>query len=174
MKRAMKGEFDLFGKAETLLSSLDKISDGAIKDENYFAEKKRYVSNFKKAILLCITGASKQFDKQLINEQEVLNNIADMMMETYVSESLMLRINKLETMKGNMSVYRDILDVNIFDTAEVIRKSAYEAVYSFASPEKAPGLIKAIDELSRVKGINVKDARRRIADKLIEDNSYKF
>jgi len=96
------------------------------------------------------------------------------MMETYVSESLMLRINKLETMKGNVGVYRDILDVNIFDTAEVIRKSGYEAVYSFTSPEKAPALIKAIDELSRVKGINVKDARRRIADKLIEDNLYKF
>ena len=174
MKRAMKGEFDLFGKAETLFSNLDKINDGAVDGENYFAEKTRYISNFKKAILLCINGASKQFDKQLINEQEVLNNIADMMMETYVSESLMLRINKLETMKGNVAVYRDILDVNIFETAEVIRKSSYEAVYSFASPEKAPALIKAIDELSRVKGINVKDGRRRIADKLIEDNSYKF
>ena len=30
MKRAMKGEFDLFGKAETLFSTLDKITDGAV------------------------------------------------------------------------------------------------------------------------------------------------
>jgi alkylation response protein AidB-like acyl-CoA dehydrogenase len=174
MKRAMKGEFDLFGKAETLFNTLDKITDGTSEGENYFTEKKRYAGNFKKAILLCIHGASKQFDKQLIHEQEVLNNIADMMMETYVSESLMLRINKLETIKGSIQVYRDILDVNIYDTAEVVRKSAYDAINSFAAPEKAPVLLKAIDTLTTVKGINVKDARRRIAGKLIEDNSYKF
>jgi alkylation response protein AidB-like acyl-CoA dehydrogenase len=174
MKRAMKGEFDLFGKAETLFSNLDKITDGSVADENYFAEKARYTGNFKKAILLCIQGAMKQFDKKLIHEQEVLNNIADMMMETYVSESLMLRVSKLESLKGNAAVYRDILDVNIYDTAEIVRKSGYEAVYSFTLPENTTSLIKAIDALTRVKGINVKDARRRIADKLIEDNSYKF
>jgi hypothetical protein len=67
-----------------------------------------------------------------------------------------------------------MLDVNIFDTSQKVRKFAYEAIYSFASPEVAPGLIKATDSLVRVAGVNVKDARRRIADKLIEDNVYKF
>jgi hypothetical protein len=77
-------------------------------------------------------------------------------------------------MKGNVPVYRDILDVNVYDTADIVRKSAYDAVYSFASPGKAPALLKAIDNLTKVKGTNVKDARRRIAGKLIEDNAYKF
>jgi|WetSurMetagenome_2_1015567.scaffolds.fasta_scaffold00014_10 alkylation response protein AidB-like acyl-CoA dehydrogenase len=174
MKRAMKGEFDLFGKAEALNASLDQITDGAAAGEDYFAEKSRYVSNFKNAILICINGAVKQFDKQLINEQEVLNNISEMMMETYASESLMLRTQKLESLKGSSAVYRDILDVNIYDTAEIVRKSACDALYSFASPENAPALLKAIDALTKVKGVNVKNARRRIADKLIEDNSYNF
>jgi alkylation response protein AidB-like acyl-CoA dehydrogenase len=174
MKRAMKGEFDLFGKAETLFNSLDKISDGEMPGESYFKEKSRYVSNFKKVILICIHGAVKKFDKNLINEQEVLNNISDMMMETYVTESLFLRVSKMEMLKGNISMYKDILDVNLFDTAAHVRKSAYEAVYSFAPDETARVIIKAVDILTRVRGINVKNARRGIADKLIEDNSYKF
>jgi alkylation response protein AidB-like acyl-CoA dehydrogenase len=174
MKRAMKGEFDLFGKAETLFNDLDKITGGESSGESYFSEKARYISNFKKIIMICIHGAVKHFEKTLINEQEVLNNIADMMMETYVSESLSLRVNKLESLKGNKPVYRDILEVNIYDTAEIVRKSAYDAIYSFASAEEAPALIKAADILTFVKGINVKDARRRIADKLIEDNRYNF
>jgi alkylation response protein AidB-like acyl-CoA dehydrogenase len=174
MKRAMKGEFDLFGEAEKLYSGLDNITDGKTTGENYYQEKIRYIKNFKKVILICIHGATKRFGKNLIYEQEVLNNIAEMMMETYVSESLALRVRKMESLKGNVSLYKDILDVNIFDTAGIVRKSAREAIGSFSSPESCPILILAIENLSRVECLNVKDARRRIADKLIEDNSYKF
>jgi len=174
MKRAMKGEFDLFGNAEVLFNNLGNLTDGEVVGETYFEEKSRYTGNFKKVILLCVHGASKRFEKTLINEQEVLNNIAEMMMETYISESLALRVNKLESMKGSAEVYRDILDVNIYDTAGIVRKSGYDAVYSFAAPEIVPSLIRAIDSLTRVKGVNVKEARRRIADKLIGDNCYKF
>ncbi len=174
MKRAMKGEFDLFGKAETLFTGLEKITYDENPGETYFTEKQRYISNYKKTILICIHGAVKQFEKSLINEQEVLNNIANMMMETYVSESLALRVAKMEMLNGEKSFYRDILDVNVYDTAEIIRKSAYDTIYSFAAPTIAPALIKAINTLTKVKGINVKDARRRIADKLIKDNVYRF
>jgi alkylation response protein AidB-like acyl-CoA dehydrogenase len=174
MKRAMKGEFDLFGDAEKLFNDLDSITDGRKDNESYFQKKSRYLRNFKKAILLCMHGAVKQFEKSLLNEQEVMNNIAEMMMETYVSESLALRIEKLEGLKGSAQVYRDILDVNIYETAQIVRKSATDAIYSFASPELSSRLVNAIESLSRVEGLNAKDARRRIADKLTEDNIYKF
>jgi alkylation response protein AidB-like acyl-CoA dehydrogenase len=174
MKRAMKGEFDLFGEAEKLYSGLDSINDGKVAGESYSDEKLRHIKNFKKIILLCIHGASKSFGKGLINEQEVLNNIAEMMMETYVTESLALRVEKIATLNGNNTIYKDMLNVNLFDTAAIVRKSALEAIGSFAAPENCASLIKAVENLSRVECINVKDARRRIADKLIEDNSYKF
>jgi alkylation response protein AidB-like acyl-CoA dehydrogenase len=174
MKRAMKGEFDLFGEAEKLYSGLSSVTDGTTDGESYFQQKSRYTKNFKKAILICIHGAMKKFEKGLINEQEVLNNIAEMMMETHVSESLSLRVQKMAGMNGGSSLYKDILDVNIFDTAAIVRKSALEAIGSFSTPESCPSLIRAIENLTRVECINVKDARRRIADKLIEDNSYKF
>jgi hypothetical protein len=174
MKRAMKGDFDLFGEAEKLYNALNEITDGNKSGESYFQEKKRYSGNFKKVILLCMHGAVKQFGKNLVNEQEVMNNIAEMMMETYLSESLELRVEKLEGIKGPVSVYRDILDVNFHDTSDIVRKSATDAVCSFAVPESIPGLLSAIEALTKVKGINIKEARRRIADKLIEDSSYKF
>ncbi len=174
MKRAMKGDFDLFGKAETLYNELNKITSETPDGETYFEEKSRCIGNFKKVILICLHAAVKKFERKLIREQEVLNNIADMMMETYVSESLALRVAKLETMKDNISVYKDILDVNIYDTAQIIRKSAFDAVFSLDTDTDNTQMIKAIDCLTKVKGINVKEARRRIADKLIEDNSYRF
>jgi alkylation response protein AidB-like acyl-CoA dehydrogenase len=173
MKRAMKGDFDLFGEAEKLYSGLGTVTDGKKEGESYFQKKSRYTKNFKKVILICMHGASKRFEKSLITEQEVLNNIAEMMMETYISESLALRVEKMETLK-DASLYKDMLDVNIAETADVVRKSALEAIGAFSSPENCPVLVKAIENLTRVECANVKDARRRIADKLIEDNLYKF
>jgi alkylation response protein AidB-like acyl-CoA dehydrogenase len=174
MKRAMKGEFDLYGEAEKIYSALDTLTDGKIAGESYFQEKIRYIKNFKKVILLCIHGTTKRFEKNLINEQEVLNNIAEMMMETYVSESLALRVEKMGSIKNDLSVYKDILDVNLFDTANIVRKSALEAISTFCTSDSCQILIKAIENLTRAECVNVKDARRRIADKLIEDNAYKF
>lgn len=174
MKRALKGDFDLYGEAEKLCAGLADITDGKTEGESYFQTRTRYIRNFKKAILICMHYATKNFGKGLINEQEVLNNIAEMMMETYVSESLALRVEKLSTIRGNVSVYKDMLDVNLFETAGIVRSSALEAIASFSSPETYPVLVQAIEKLTRQEYVNVKEARRHIADKLIEDNSYKF
>lgn len=176
MKRAMKGDFALFTKAEELYNSLAAITDGKVAGEDYYAEKLRYISNFKKAVMLLIHGANKAFQKKLVDEQEVLNNIAEIMMETYVAESLALRVQKLEGLKGasSIGVYRDMLDVYVYDVAEIVRKEATDAIYTFAPEGEATALVKAIETLSAVAGVNVKMARRRIADKLIEDNAYKF
>jgi len=174
MKRALTGDFDLYGEAEKLCSGLADITDGKAEGESYFQTRTRYIRNFKKAILICMHYATKHFGKGLINEQEVLNNIAEMMMETYVSESLALRVEKLSTIKGDVSVYKDMLDVNLFETAGIIRNSAMEAIASFSSPETYPVLVQAIEKLTSEEFVNVKEARRHIADRLIEDNSYKF
>ncbi len=174
MKRAMKGDFDLFGKAATLYENMDAITDDKTTDETYLQEKSRIIHNFKKAILLAIHGVSAQYGKTLIQEQEVMNNISDMMIETYISESTLLRVQKLESMNKEMSVFKAILDVNIYEAAHKIRKAAFDAVHSFADPDLTCKLKKVMDILTVTGCVNIKDARRMIADKLIEDNSYKF
>jgi alkylation response protein AidB-like acyl-CoA dehydrogenase len=174
MKRAMKGDFDLFGKAAILSENMDSITDSKTDGETYFQEKSRIIKNFKKAILLAIHGASTQYGKTLIQEQEVMNNISDMIIETYISESTLLRVQKLETMNKDISVFKAILDVNIYDTAHKVRKAAFDAVHSFADPLPACKLKKVMDILTATGCVNIKNARRVIADKLIADNSYRF
>jgi len=174
IKRAQKGEFDLFGPAGKLYNEMDSITSGKEEGESYYNEKRRYLANFKKVILLCIHSVTKHFGNKLVKEQEVMNNISEMIMEIYIAESLALRVEKIEGMKGNAAIYRDILDVYVYDTADLVRKSARDAVNSFASPEVSEKLNAATEKLTAVAGINVKEARRRIADKLIEDNAYKI
>jgi alkylation response protein AidB-like acyl-CoA dehydrogenase len=176
MKRAMKGDFDLFGEAEKLSTDLNNITDGKTPDEDYSEEKLRYTSNFKKATLLLIEKASKTFGKQLVQEQEVMNNLSEMIIQIYIAESAALRVQKMIGMKGDdaVSLYKKMLDVFIFDSSANIRKSATNAIYSITSGEEADKLAKAIEVLTKVAGVNTKDARRSIAEKLIDDNVYKF
>jgi alkylation response protein AidB-like acyl-CoA dehydrogenase len=174
MKRAMKGDFDLFGEAGKVYESISQLTDGKTGNESYGDEKLRYASNFKKVVLLMIHAASKKFDKKLVHEQEVLNSISDIMMETYVAESLALRIIKLESMRGVDQVYRDIVDTYLFNAASKVRKSAVDAIYSTLDGSDAETLAEAIEKLTKVAGVNLRDASRRIADKLIGENAYKF
>jgi len=176
MKRAMKGDFDLFGQAARLYESMKQPENKFPGSESYHDQKIRYIRNFKKAILLAIHAASSKFEKKLVQEQEVLNNISDMIMETYVAESFALRVQKMELMKGEQAVtiYRDMLDVFVYDAADKIRKCACDALYSMALTADTAELADQMQVLTEVAGVNVRDARRRIADKLIEDNSYRF
>jgi hypothetical protein len=85
-------------------------------------------------------------------------------------------VQKLEALRGeeHIKVYKDILDVYVYDAAAGIRKSAMDAVYSFAFGEVRDTLLKGIRHNTCVEGVNVKEARRRIADRLIEENRYCF
>ncbi len=103
-----------------------------------------------------------------------MNNMTNMMIDLYIAESTALRIEKLEMLKGNAELYKDMLDLLVFDSAARIRKAGLDAIFSTISGAEACDLTAALEKLTMVPGINVKDARRRIADKLIEDNQYKF
>lgn len=174
MKRAMKGDFDLFGEAAKLYEDAGALDSGRKEGEDYFAEKHRYISNYKKLTLLAIHCAVKEFEKKLVYEQEILMNITEMMMETYLSESLCLRVEKLAASNHDVSILKDILDVNVYDTASLVRKSASDAFNSMPGCSTDERLASATGNLTATAGVNVKDARRRIADKLIGDNAYKF
>jgi alkylation response protein AidB-like acyl-CoA dehydrogenase len=176
MKRAMKGEFNLFGIAEKLASEMDGVKNDPIPGESYYHEKLRYIKNFKNAILLVINGASKKFGKDLMREQEIMMSMSDMIMEAYVAESLALRVQKMEAIKGPdaVGIYKQILDVFIYDAAEKIRKAAFDSIYSFGPGDNVESYIRCTEILTSVQGVNVKEARRKIADKLISDNAYKF
>jgi alkylation response protein AidB-like acyl-CoA dehydrogenase len=173
-KLARKGEYNLLEMAEEIHKNLDSITDGAKSGESYFEEKRRNIGNFKKAIMLTIQSTTQALGKKFMSEQEVVNNLANMIMELYEAESMALRIEKLDELNGIKQVYRDMLDVFVYDTASLIFKNAKDAIYSSIEGDEANKLVKGVRTLSSVAGVNVMQARRNIANVLIEENEYKF
>ncbi len=176
LKRGAKGELPLMDEAQKILDELPGLEKKEISGDDYFETKNAYVRNFKKVALVLLKTVSDQFSRALIQEQEILNNISDIIMLVYAGESTMLRIQKAESIRGEeaFKLQRDILDVFIYDASGRIRKLALDTVYSFATGDIRDLLLKGINHFTCVNGINVRDARRRIADMLISENRYCF
>ncbi len=175
IKKALKEGFDVIRYSNTLLKELAEPSDEQV-PEDYYGQMKYYIRNFKKAALLMMGTVSDTFKRKLTSEQEILFNVSDIIMQVFPAESSLLRLEKLEGMKGAEAVahYRDIVDVFVYDASGIIRKSALDAINSFAEGEQLNLLTGYIENLTKVAPVNVKDARRRIAEKLIEENAYCF
>jgi alkylation response protein AidB-like acyl-CoA dehydrogenase len=174
LKRGMKNDFNLFEVARQSYDSMNEFT--SIHGLSYFEEKMAVIRNLKKAILMMIPGFSEAFGRKMAEEEEVMMNFADMLMQLYAVESTTLRVKKLENLKlkEDISVYHDILDVLVYEASSIVNKSGKDAIMSFANPDQQENMLLALNQLCSVNPVNIKDARRRIADKLIEDNLYNF
>lgn len=113
---------------------------------------------------------------QLAKEQEVLMNIADMAIKTYIAESVMLRAEKLVALRGEAAaqIYIDIMRVTFNDVADKLWVSGKNAINSFAEGDEQKMMIIGLKRFTKFEPVNTKEARQRIAQKLIEENRYCF
>ena len=95
LKRAMKGQLDLMGPAMNVQKELMSIPEFGNGEESVFSNDRKVISNLKKCILMVAGAAVQKLMKDLSNEEEIIMNIADMAIETFVSESTLLRVIKL-------------------------------------------------------------------------------
>jgi len=175
IKKALKTGFDVVRYADSIIKNLEETED-KMPAEGYFEIKRHYVKNFKKTALLIMGLLSNKLDRNILSEQEILMNISDVIMLVYSAESTLLRIEKLEKSKSEkeFSLMKDILDIYIYDAAHTINKSAKDAVNSFLEEKEIGITTDRIDYFTKVAPVNVKNARRRIADHVIEENKYNF
>ncbi len=174
LKRAIQGELDLLGPAQKVGESLMEIPDFDFDDSSEFAKAKRTVENMKKAVLLVAGAAAKHFTTSLAKEQEILMNTADIAMEAYTCESLVLRIEKMKNLGKDYSLQKEMMECYLYDAADRVNKWGKEAVNSFVEGDEQRAMLMGIKRFSKVDPYNTKDVRRKIADKMVEKNAYCF
>lgn len=176
-KRGKKGNIDVFQKADEYLNNLENIAKEKYSPVGYYEDKAHYIKNFKRVALMVLKVAKDKFDRKIAMEQEISMWLSDIITHAYVAESTMLRVKKMESFskpEDMMKLYKDMLDVYVYDAAALIRKNAEDAVNAIENNDLTEKLMKAIENLTRIPGFNIKEARRRIADKVIEENKYCF
>ncbi|MBP1652907.1 MAG: acyl-CoA dehydrogenase domain protein [Bacteroidetes bacterium] len=174
LKRAMKGRLDLMNPAMNVMKELMSIPDFGSDDETPYSAEKKQIVNLKKAILLVAGAAAQKLMTKLESEQEILMNIADMAIETFLAESALLRLLKRIEIEGEAAnaLQADIVKTYLYDTADRINKYGKDAINSFAEGDEQRMMLLGIKRFTKAAPVNTKDARRRIADKLLAENKY--
>ena len=178
LRRAMKGAIDITGPAWEVqkelaaMPSLDKPSGP-------YAEERKAVKAFKKIVLMVAGAAAKlQMDGKLNlkHEQEVVMNVADMLADTLLAESLLLRVEKLAGVSKEIEqeVYDAMLRTFLHDATARIHKAATDALASFAEGDLLRTLLLGLKRFTKYPPANVKDERRKIAQMMIEADEYCF
>jgi alkylation response protein AidB-like acyl-CoA dehydrogenase len=177
MKRAMKGQIDLMNPAMAVQKELMAIPDfGAADDTTLFAKEKKVLANIKKAGLMVSGAAVQKFMAKLSEEQEVLMNLADMLIEIYVAESILLRVEKLSAQRGEkaMEIEKEMAMIYLHHAVEIVASAGKQAICSFAEGDGLRLMLLGLKRFTKIDPYNLKEARRKVAGYVIEKGAYPF
>lgn len=179
LKKAMKGALDIVSPAWAVQKELASMPSFD-KPSGAYAEEYAALKDFKKIILMVAGGAAKmQMDGKidLRQEQEILMNVADLLIETFNCESTLLRVHKLADRtekKQPQEVYDAVLKVLFTDATARITKSATDALCGFAEGDLLKTFLMGLKRFTKYPPANVKTARRTVAKAVIEASDYCF
>jgi alkylation response protein AidB-like acyl-CoA dehydrogenase len=174
LKRAMKGELDLMGPAMAVAGELMSIPEFGDKPEGALGNEAEYLKGFKKTVLMVAGSAVQKLMQSLSKEQEVLMNIADLSIYTYLAESTLLRVQQMIELKGEAACEAQIAMTKLYfyDAADKINKAAKDAINSFAEGDELKIMLMGLKRFTKTEPFNPKEARQLIANRLIEANEY--
>lgn len=176
LRRATKGHIDLVGPAWEVQKELTSMPSME-KASGHFGEEQDAVKNMKKILLIVAGAAAKaQMDGalDLKNEQQICMNIADVMMDTFVAESLLLRVQKLNMKGKDATIPTHILEVFVHDAMDRLAKHAKDALCSFAEGDALRMMLMGVKRYAKYKNVNVAKARRAIAKPIIEKGELTY
>jgi len=176
-KRALKGRIDLIGPAWDVQKELTSMPSME-KPSGTYGQEEKAIEEFRKALLMVAGGAAKmQMDGKLNleEEQEIVMNVADMMTDLFLAESLLMRVQRLHSLKdkpADQSIYDAILRVFLTDMTARVTKTGTDALISFAEGDLLRTFLMGLKRFTKYPPTNIKTDRRLIADALISQNSY--
>ncbi len=177
LKRAMKGELDVMGPAMAVAKELTSVPSFATPDLSQpFAAEKEVIKKLKKAVLMVAGKAAQTFGPGLNDEQEILMNLADMVIEIYVAESTILRAEKLVSKNGEDSAKLQVAMAKLYlsQAVQKVNNAGNEAVACFATGDEMKVMLMGMKRFTKMDPYNTRDLRREIADVMIEKGGFPY
>ena len=174
LKKGIMGEIDLMNPAKAVIKEIMTIPSFDSPKNELFEEEKKVLANLKKAILMVAGTASEKLGNKLKDEQEIMMNISEMIIDTYMLESALLKTEKILSKDGREKHKEKIsICINfLHHVIEKVSKNGKEAIYAILEGDEQKILLMGLKRFTKVSAVNLKEHRRLIAKKLIEENKY--
>jgi alkylation response protein AidB-like acyl-CoA dehydrogenase len=177
LKSAMKGELDLMTPG---MAVQNELMNGVAASEVFtgdYATEQQAVANFKKVLIMLLGTAAQQAMSGQLNlktEQEILMNLADIIIEIFNAESTLMRVMKIAESypDKDINLYNAILSTHLHDATSRVTKQATDAIASFVAPEMQGAFISGLRKFTKYPLQNVKENRRKIAGVVIAAGEY--
>ncbi len=177
MKRAMKGRIGIIEAAKALQDEILNPQLSFDEDTSLLADETKLAANAKKIALMVLGTAAQKYMMKLQDEQEVLLNAADIIMDAYQMETVILRAKKIAEQKSEEAarIYIDMAGVYCNDAIQRIEMKARNTIAAIAEGDEGRTLLVALKRFTKNNSpINTIAARQRIADSMISANTYPF
>jgi len=144
----------------------------------FLASEFMYVNNLKSLFLVLTGSAGGKLKEKLVDEQEIVMNLADILSMAFIAESAFLRVKKLSekpgTDKAALAIKTKMAQVYLYDALDTARRAANNAIDSFANGFTKWMLKRLVHTLLSTYNINPKALKREVADYIVEKKGYYF
>ena len=125
-----------------------------------------------------VDGSSDQkYGPDLDNHQQLLMDAADILIEIYLAESVILRTEKLAKNKGKETAAAQIAmaQLYLYKAVDIVYAKGKEGIGSFAEGDEARIMLMGLRRFTKYANLpNVVALRETIAQKLVVENHYCF
>jgi alkylation response protein AidB-like acyl-CoA dehydrogenase len=174
LKRAMGGQLPLMPAIKQLM---DEVLSGpsTVEDvEGVLADEQKLVASAKKLGLFAAGAATQKYMMQIEQQQEVMGAIADMVIEVYAMESVLLRTMKLASAQGESAAAVPLAMTRVYlsQAMDKIESSARKIVADVAEGDMLRTQMAILRRLGKHDPVNTVGLRQEIAEKVIERGRY--
>ena len=160
LKRSMKNEINLLNESMNIIKSMD-INPSRYVENDHFQSSYNLIDNLKKYFLYVLGKSAMHFGEKIKSEQEVMMNIANVIISIYVMESTIKRCEKVHYTTKN-EILIDISKSSIFYNLIVFRENKIEDLTSFMSEDDTIISLKLLDNSTSFRRFNIKDLNEKL------------
>ncbi|MGE0361789.1 MAG: acyl-CoA dehydrogenase family protein [Vicinamibacterales bacterium] len=173
IKRAVKGELPLMAAAKALQAEIT-APPAMHEDDGPLAAEGRAATAFKKVVLLVAGVAMQRHGERLQDEQEVLMQLADLVIDAYVAESALLRARAAAADGGDAALHAAVATAVVHEAAGRIELAARQALAALADGDTLRVHLAALRRLLKLTPANLVAVRRQVADAAVAKGAYPF
>ena len=180
LKKASKGEIDLITKSNEILNQIRKdvnIYDFNFSQEKSLNQEQHLIGNLKKVFLILINLSFQKYGTKLEYQQQVLMNMADILIDIYLAESVYLRVSKnLKKLDNEKKIVQEsVVKLYTYESSQRAISSFKEVILNITKSDDHKDMIEIVNNLLYYKdNPDVIELRRIIAKHVIQKNEYPF